>query len=107
MSCFDAMNPLLFSMVCHPGKDSKLVEEPSMTAKQLREVHQAKPFRPFKLQIADGNEIEVRHPGLMMMTPGGRTVVVAISDDAVKIIDLMLVASIEVGNGRAKKGRKR
>jgi hypothetical protein len=51
--------------------------------------------------------VEVRHPELLMITPGGRTMVVAASDDAVKIIDIMLVTAIEVGNGGRRSGTRR
>ncbi len=72
-----------------------------MTIEQLREVRQATPFRPFTLQIADGNEVHVPHPEFLWFPPqGSRTIFVATSDERVKSIDLLLVASIELGDGR-------
>ena len=35
----------------------------------------------------------------MMLSPGGRTVVLAVSDEAFEIIDLLLVTSLTTGNG--------
>lgn len=72
-----------------------------MTVDQVREVQQASPFKPYKLCLADGRSFEVRHPELVLITPGGRTVVVAVSDDAVTIIDLLLVTSIDIVDGSA------
>jgi hypothetical protein len=77
-----------------------------MTIEQLREVNRARPFRPFTIQLADGDRVRVSHPESLLITPSGRTIVVASSADAVKIIDLLLVAAIEVGNGRPR-GRRR
>ncbi|MEE9295814.1 MAG: hypothetical protein V3W34_12755 [Phycisphaerae bacterium] len=54
-----------------------------MTAEQLRRVHRAEPFCPYKLLLTDGT---------------------------FHIIDLLLVAAIEVGNGspsRRGNGRKK
>lgn len=77
-----------------------------MTLNQLRAVHQAKPFRPFTLQLADENEAHVRHPELMLLTPGGRTIVVATSDEDIQIIDSLLVTAIRLGDGRARRRKK-
>jgi hypothetical protein len=67
-----------------------------MTIEQLRTVQQATPFRPYILQLADGDRMVVRHPELVLITPGGRTIAVATSADAVKIIDLLLVTAIDI-----------
>ena len=72
-----------------------------MTVDQVRKVQQASPFKPYKLCLADGRSFEVRHPELVLITPGGRTVVLAVSDDAVTIIDLLLVTSIDIVDGSA------
>lgn len=70
-----------------------------MTITQLREVHQARPFRPFALELADGNRVEVPHPELLMLSRAGRTAAVALENDAIKIVDLLLVTAICIGNG--------
>jgi len=77
-----------------------------MRAEQLREIHRAKPFRPFTLRQGDGSQVRVPHPEFLWLLPGGRTAHVATGDDSFEIIDLVLVAAIEVGNGRARRGRK-
>lgn len=76
-----------------------------MTIEQLREVHGATPFRPFRLQLADGDEVQVLHPECLSYFGKGRTIAVAISDEVVKIIDLLLVAAIEVGDGKQRSRR--
>ncbi len=67
-----------------------------MTADEIREVHRARPFRPFTLCVVDGREYEVRHPELMIVTPRGRTVVVASPDEKVDIIDTLMITSIHM-----------
>lgn len=78
-----------------------------MTVEQLRKVHQARPFQPFTLKLADGNHIDVKHPEFLAHSPSGRTVIVTTPDESFEVIDLLLVASIEVGNGQAKKKRRK
>jgi hypothetical protein len=70
-----------------------------MTTEQVRRAHQAAPFKPFTIHLADGRTFTVHHPELMMLSPGGRTVVLAVSDEAFEIIDLLLVTSLTTGNG--------
>ncbi len=78
-----------------------------MTIDQLREVHRAEPFQPFKLQLANGDEVSVPHPEFLWYPPrASRTIYVAVSDESAKVIDLLLVASIGVGNGKPSERRK-
>jgi hypothetical protein len=73
----------------------------------MRELYLARPFRPFTLHLADGAKARVRSPEFMMLTPGGRTVVVSQdtgNGDALDIIDLLLVTKVSVGSDR--KGRR-
>ncbi len=65
-----------------------------MTTPQFKAVLHASPFCPFDIQLADGRSIRVTHPELVLITPGGRTIVVAVADDAIEIIDLLLVTSL-------------
>jgi len=78
-----------------------------MTLEQLRDVHQARPFRPFTLELANGGEVHVPHPEFLSYFPRGRTIAVAISEDVIKIVDIMLVAAIQVGNDKARRKRTR
>jgi len=70
-----------------------------MTIEQLRSVHQARPFRPFVLHLADGQMLSVPHSEFLSHSPTGRTVVVHESDESYSIVDLLLVTRIEVLNG--------
>ena len=70
-----------------------------MTIQQLREVHQARPFRPVMIELADGTRVNVPHPGFVAYHPTGRTITVVVSEEAHKIIDVMLVTAIHVGDG--------
>ena len=77
-----------------------------MTIEQLSTLHQARPFLPFTLCLADGNGIRVEHSEFLARTPGGRTVIVTEQDESFRVIDLLLVTNLAVGNGRSHRGRK-
>lgn len=78
-----------------------------MTIEQLVEVYRARPFHPFVLQLADGTTVDVPHPECMSFFPNRpRSISVALSNGAFKIIDLLLVAAIHVGNGKAPTRRR-
>ncbi len=78
-----------------------------MTIQQLKKVHGARPFRPYRIHIADGRSIDVQHPELLAHSPGGRTIAVAHPDDTFEILDLLLVTSLEVLNGKSKSTRRK
>ena len=73
-----------------------------MTSDQLRELLSAQPFRPFRVHMADGQSIDVLHPEVLAYG-GGRTFVVFVSEERSRIIDLLLVASLETINGKPKR----
>ncbi len=77
-----------------------------MTINQIRKLHQARPFHPFRLHLADGRALEVPHPEMLAIMPPGRTVFVATGEEAYEVVDLLLVASLEVSNGQTKTKRK-
>lgn len=71
-----------------------------MTIEQLREVHKAQPFRPFTLELADGQRLEVPHRDFLWYSPkGGRTAFVAVGEDQVKVVDVFLVTTLTFKNG--------
>jgi hypothetical protein len=76
-----------------------------MTTEQLKAAHEATPFKPFRLHLADGTSIGVDHPELLWRTQGGRTVFVNSGGEDVTIIDLLLVTKITFGNGHSKRRR--
>ncbi|MEW6253702.1 MAG: hypothetical protein AB1716_23905 [Planctomycetota bacterium] len=77
-----------------------------MTLEQLRKTLRTQPFRPFTIHMGDGRVLKVPHPDFVWTHPEGqRTVVVGTgTPDDFEIIDLMLVTSIEVVNGRPQRG---
>ncbi|RIK68026.1 MAG: hypothetical protein DCC65_04125 [Planctomycetota bacterium] len=78
-----------------------------MTVEQLKKVHQARPFRPFTLKLADGSRLRVRHPEMMSYSESGRTAVVHGEGNDFDIIDLLLVVGLEVRNGHAKRSKRK
>jgi hypothetical protein len=68
-----------------------------VTPENLREVIHAAPFRPFALCLANGTRVDVPHPDFIAHPPGARTAVVIGVDESLQIIDVMLVANIEIG----------
>jgi hypothetical protein len=50
----------------------------------------------------------VTHPELLAVNEGGRTIIVVTGDENLyEVVDLLLVTSLEVLNGRARAPRKR
>ncbi len=67
-----------------------------MTVEQLKNVHGAKPFRPFTVHMGDGRSFRVDHPEFLLRSPSGRTIVVHQPDDSFSVLDLLLVTELEV-----------
>lgn len=78
-----------------------------MTIEQLRDYHQARPFVPFRVHLADGRHLDVHHPEFLAQSPTGRTIAIAKPNDAIETIDLLLVTSLEKLNGTRKPPRSR
>ena len=82
-----------------------------MTIDRVRKVARATPFKPFTMSLTDGRRFRIRSPEFILITPeASRTVVVAESGEDYSIIDLLLVTSLDFGNGKGKRsggnGRK-
>ncbi len=67
-----------------------------MTVEQLRNMHQARPFWPFTIRLADGTSYNVPHSEFLSQSPSGRTIIVHHSDDTFSVIDLLLVTELKV-----------
>ena len=67
-----------------------------MTIEQLRNVHQARPFRPFTIHMADGHALHVPHNEFLSHSECGRTVIVHQAGERFSIVDLLLVNEVEV-----------
>jgi len=71
-----------------------------MTVELLQTMQHAQPFRPYRIHMADGRSLDVHHPEFVARTPTGRGAIVFKPDDTFEVIDLLLVASLEVLNGQ-------
>ncbi len=67
-----------------------------MTAEQLRAMREASPFRPFTIHLADGRTLAVPHRDFVSQSPGGRTIIVYLCDEAFSVVDLYLVTELKV-----------
>lgn len=74
-----------------------------MTTAEVRSLHQAKPFKPFTIHLADGEKLRVKSPEFIYITPAGRTIVVSHDNGEMSIVDLLLVTQITTGNGRTSR----
>lgn len=62
----------------------------------LKEFHEARPFVPFTITLADGQKLPVIHNEFLAFFPSGRGAVLTHADDRLTVIDLLLVTSIHV-----------
>jgi hypothetical protein len=76
-----------------------------MTIEQVRNFHDAQPFNPFVIHLADGREIPVHGREMMASAPNGRTIIVFQPDSSFNVIDLLLVTDLEAK--RATNGARR
>ena len=77
-----------------------------MTIDQLRKLHQARPFHPFDIHLADGRTVPVEHPEMFLAPPPGRTIGVGMDDGTIELFDLLLVVSLKPrGNGAGRRRR--
>jgi hypothetical protein len=80
-----------------------------MTSDKLKEAVKAEPFKLFALHLGGGRAVNVMRPELIMIAPSGRTAAIYGPDDALEIIDVFMVQSIEFlkrGTGPTRKRRK-
>jgi hypothetical protein len=71
-----------------------------MTIDQLRKMNCASPFRPYRIHLADGREIDIPHPEFLYVPPkADRTFVVTDNHGLAEIIDLPLAISLKQLNG--------
>ena len=78
-----------------------------MTIEQLRKAHQARPFSPFEIHMADGRSLTVPHPEMLMVLPPGRTIMVAKGEEDYEVVDLLLVTSLERRTNGSRKWKAR
>jgi len=71
-----------------------------MTIESLAQALHSQPFRPFRVHMASGRHLDVNHPDFIARSPSGRTAIIYKEDETFEVIDLLLVASLEVLNGK-------
>lgn len=62
------------------------------------------PFKRFTFHV-DGRSIDVNHPEQVLLTPDKQTVVVALPDAGIQILDMERISSIRI-RGRRSSSRK-
>lgn len=67
-----------------------------MKINMLRELHEARPFVPFTITLADGRKLTVVHNEFLYFFPSGRAVMLAHNDDRFTLIDLLHVTAVDV-----------
>lgn len=75
-----------------------------MTTEKLREVHLARPFRPFTIRMGDGSSYRVQHPEWLAYAKGSRTAVLCEPDESMHVLDLLLLTAIDVDGAPAAEG---
>ena len=68
-----------------------------MHREQLRGLMTAQPFRPFTVHLPEGRQVQVVHHDFALLSPDGRTLLAYGPDSSFNMIDVMLIASVEVG----------
>ena len=76
-----------------------------MTTDELSRVHQAQPFQPFTMYLADGRKLHVPHPEFLSRHPKGRTVIVFHEDGLFSIVDSFHITEIEVEAAKSRPGQ--
>lgn len=65
-----------------------------MTAAQLLRSCQARPFHKFAMHLADGRELLVKHPELLLLTGGGRIATLRLDSGLDEAIDVLMIVSV-------------
>ena len=78
-----------------------------MTLDELREHHEASPFRPFTLRLSSGRELAVEHPEFMGVPPVGGLVVIWDRKGHAHVVDVTSVEELDFSPVKKANGRKR
>ena len=72
-----------------------------MTVGQLHAIQHARPFRPYRIHMANRRSLDVLHPDFVACAPKGRSATAYKPDETFEVIDLLFVAGFEVLNGQS------
>lgn len=67
-----------------------------MNVALLRELHEARPFVPFEITMADGRKIPVIDNEFLAFFPTGRAAMVTHADDRFTLVDLLMITAVDV-----------
>jgi hypothetical protein len=75
-----------------------------MDGREIRKLLSATPFAPFTVVMVNNKSFTVRHPEFALLTPNGRTLIIAPeSDEGVDMLDVPLISRVEKGKKPAPK----
>ena len=75
-----------------------------MQTEDIRSLLRASPFRPFTIVMASEKTFHVPHPDFAFLTPPGMALIIGRAENnAVDILDVPLIARIEVPELRTKR----
>ena len=80
-----------------------------MNLENLRELHQARPFRPFAIHMSDGRTFEIPHSEFLAYHLESEMAVVALrTNRTFSVLDLSQITELEIlpRNGKKKKTEK-
>ena len=79
-----------------------------MRVDELRRLHDAVPFQPFQLVLADGRAFPVPHPDFLSIAPKGTALALWAEDGGIgAYLDPNLIAEVRMDAGKSAKKRKR
>ena len=70
-----------------------------MRVEELVQMQRTQSFRPYRIHMADGRHLDVKHPDFVARSPTGRTAIVYKADETFEVIDLLFVSRLEVLDG--------
>jgi hypothetical protein len=74
------------------------------SATVIREAITARPFKPFTVRVSDQRSYLVPHPDFILVGPNGRTVVIVLPDDGVRVLDTLHITSLDFDPEQARAG---
>jgi hypothetical protein len=79
-----------------------------MKAEDIRRVHDAVPFHPFSVVLADGCAFPVPHHDFLSIAPKGNALVLWAEDGGIgSYLDTALIAEIRMKTNGVRRGRRR
>ena len=67
-----------------------------MHTETIRDLRHAVPFIPFTVHMADGQSYHVEHPDFMMLSRGGRSLMISTVGERCAFLDTALVSRVEL-----------